>query len=274
MERGNLKNLLIETLASRPGLKAAMLRRALEEKGNEYSIQGVYKELKKLQEEGAVFKAKGRYGLRLPWVFDFLSVAERMEETYVERPKLSSILPDEDKKEIWHFSDLAKLNDFWGHVLLMLINQSEKKTLLGWNPHTWFHLLQTEQEEQYLQALKRAGSKLYLMVGGATFLDRWAERFWDKEVVDYSFAESPFHEERGTYLNVIDDYVLTVKLDSKLAATIDAFYAKTMSMEDLDVPAIIAVLRQKTDASLWLEKNPKKASQIKSKFKKHWGIEF
>lgn len=269
-----LKDQLITALAEQPSLSAADLHRAAKEKGQRYSIQAVYKELRRLQKLGVVFKLGQKYGLRLPWVLAQIEQAQAMADTYVERPQLPTLLPNKDKKEIWHFTDLLKMNDFWSHLLLILLQQSKKKVLLGYNPHPWFHLVQTKQEEQYIQALKRARSKLYLIIGGNTFLDKWTEKFWDKKVVAHSFAKSGFGEERATYFNVVDDYIVTVKLDQKMAREIDSIYQSNHSMDDLDLQSVLRLFRTKTKASVWLEKNPAKARKIKTKFKKFWGKEF
>ena len=157
---------------------------------------------------------------------------------------------------------------------MVLLQQSKHKILLGWNPHPWFHLVQTKQEEQYIKSLKLAKSKLYLIVGGDSFLDRWTEKFWDKKMIEYSFGKSDFYNERSTYFNVVDDYVITVKLDPKISQAIDAIYKNTKSLNDLNLQSILLVFHQKTKSSIWLEKNPEKARKIRIKFKKFWGIDF
>ncbi len=275
MGRKNLSQYIIQSLSSQQFLEVSdLLKKITEASGKDYSIQGLYKELKKLQEEGVLFKLGNQYSLRLPWVLDFISLADSISATYIERPQLPLILPEINKKEIWHFTDLLKMNDFWSHVILALLQQSKNKILLGWNPHPWFHLVQTKQEEQYIKSLKLANSKLYLIVGGDSFLDRWTEKFWDKKMMEYSFGKSDFHNERSTYFNVVDDYVLTVKLDPKISQSIDDIYKNTKSLNDLDLQSIFSIFHQKTKSSVWLEKNPERARKIGIKFKKFWGIDF
>ncbi|MDD5068032.1 MAG: hypothetical protein PHS53_01030 [Candidatus Pacebacteria bacterium] len=274
-ERKKLAETILEALSTEQFLNASQIhKKVVEVGGRKYTIQGLYKELKKLQEEGMLFKLETRYSLRLPWVLNFLSLADTLSSTYIERPRSPLVLPEINKKEIWHFTDLLKMNDFWSHLLLMIIQQSKKKILLGWNPHPWFHLVQTKQEKQYIESLKLAKSKLYLIVGGNSFLDKWTEKFWDKKAVEYSFSKSDFQNERSTYINVVDDFVVTVKLDPKTAEEIDRIYEKTKSLNDLDLQAVLAIFRKKTKCSIWLENNPEKARKITIKFKKFWGVDF
>jgi hypothetical protein len=99
------------------------------------SIQAIYKELRKLQEGGVAVKIKKFYSLRIPWVIEFTSFADRIKRRYLESSQLAATLPEYNKKEIWHFSNLLRLNDFWSQLLLLLIRQSKGKILYGWNPH-------------------------------------------------------------------------------------------------------------------------------------------
>ena len=238
------------------------------------SLQKFYKELRKLQSSGVVFKLKQSYGLRLPWAIDFMSLADTISNTYVNPPLLSSILPDKNKKKIWHFDNLLKLNDFWSHILLILIQHSKKKILLGWNPHPWFHLVQAKQEEQYLKSLGLAKSKLYLIIGGNTYLDRWTEKFLNKKVVEYSFGKSVFEKNRSIYLNVIDDYVVTVKMDTKTNQEIENLYKNIISVENMNIATMLRIFHSKVKASVWLEKNLRKADILRGRFTKFFGVKF
>ena len=125
----NLEDFIVKTLADKPSLTVAQINKELVRNAKKYTPQAIYKELRKLQKEGVLFKLGNQYTLRLPWVFDFVSLADKLSTTYTERPQLSLILPEINKKEIWHFSDLLKMNDFWSHILLILIQQVSLKFL-------------------------------------------------------------------------------------------------------------------------------------------------
>ncbi len=138
--------------------------------------------------------------------------------------------------------------------------------------HSWFHLIYSEQEEQYIRSLTFTNTKLYLINGGKTFLDHWSERYWQKENIEYSFAESVFSiQNSNTYINVIDDYVLTVKLDESITKEIEHLYASTNSMDGIEFSELFRIFGQKVRASMWLENNPTKASAYNRKFKNFFG---
>ncbi len=270
----NLEDYIVKVLAEAPNLSVAEISRKIIQGGRKYTPQAIYKELKKLQDGGVVVKSKQVYSLRLPWALELASLSDKISASYLKSPLLTEILPDVNKKEIWHFDNLLRLNDFWSQILLILIQQSKKKILLGYNPHPWFHLIQTKQEEQYIKSINLAKGKLYLIIGGRTYLDKWAEKFFDKKVVMHSFGKSVFEEKGLDYINVIDDYVLTVKLDNQTTKAIDNFYNNTSSIEKVNLSDMLKIFHGKVKASIWLEKNHDKAEKIKGRFGRFFGVRF
>lgn len=270
----NLEDYIVEILAESADVDAVKIKEKLFQFGKKYTIQAVYKTLNKLIDGGVVVKVGKFYSLRIPWVLEFVNLTDLIRSTYLESPLVKGILPDNNKKEIWHFDNLLRLNDFWSQILLILIQQSKKKVLLGYNPHPWFHLIQTKQEEQYIKSINLAKGKLYLIIGGRTHLDKWAEKFFDKKVVTHSFGKSIFEEKGEDYVNVIDDYVLTVKLDNQTTRAIDDFYNNTSSMDKIDLSGMLNIFHRKVKASIWLEKNHEKAEKIRGRFQKFFGIKF
>lgn len=266
---------LAERIVMFLGKRPKSTAKQIEKEVHMYSIQAVYKALRQLQDEGVVLKEGMYFNLRLTWIHDILSYSDTIKKQYLESFTISSILPDENKKEIWHFYNLYSLNNFWSQLLLLLLEDAEKKVLLGWNPHPWFHLIQMEQEKRYIQALRSLQAKLYLIVGGRTYLDTWASQFWDTKTVEYAYSEEGvLGYKRSEYINVIGDYVVTVKLDTKTTKKIDSLYSAAFRLEDINLPAIIAMLNSDVRAAVWLEKKPEKAQKIRKQFKQFFGKEF
>ena len=104
-------------------------------------------------------------------------------------------------------------------------------------------------------------------------MDQWAERYWKKGNIEYSNSESWFHfKEQDVYLNIIDDFVLTVKLDDKITAEIEMLYSSVGSFDDLEFSEIFRIFGSRVKASMWLENNSLKASQYRKKFVDYFGI--
>lgn len=269
----NLEELLVKLLAGQAGCTAASLQKAVAHNGRLYSIQAVYKELGKLEIQGVVVKAAKKYSLRAPWVLEFADLAQTALQTYADAKLAQVSLPKVGERQIWHFTDLLKLNNFWSQVLLVLLQQSGENSLLTWMPHPWFHLVYSKQEQQYLKALELTRTQLYLINGGQTFLDHWAERFWQAEHIHFSLAASPFAEEdTSIYYNVVGDYLITGRLDKEITREIERLYQQTVSMETLDLPEVFRIFNSRVRATLWVEHKPEKAAAIRKKFERYFGV--
>lgn len=270
----NLEESLVLILAEHPGLDAAGLIEAVARRGRRYSQPAVYKELRKLVSQGVLLKTSKRFYLHFNWAVQLLSLSRTVARQYLETTDIyPSLLPGQ-KRVRWQFNDLLRLNDLWSCVVLNLLRASSRRVHLSWNPHTWFHFVQTTQEAQFFEGLRFYGVRMYKMVGGRTFLDRMTVRYWDPAIVTHSFAPGPYEHERATYFSVIDDHITTVKLNVGMAREIDALYERTTSAKTLDIQAIFSLFQSKVDASLTLEHNPTKARKIERAFSEFFGIDF
>jgi hypothetical protein len=145
---------------------------------------------------------------------------------------------------------------------------------LGWNPHPWFHLVETEKEARYISALTALGGQLYLMIGGQTYLDRWAEQFWPAASVSHSFAPGPFQQLQNKYLNIIGDFVIEVTLDPLAVKAIDAIYITTTKKNPADIGSIVDIFNGRYKCKLKLERNHTKARRLRRQFERFWGKDF
>lgn len=273
MEKKKLKlrELIIEALASQPQLSAAKIMVWLRRKGRDYSRRAVFKELSLLKDEGTVVSDKACYSLRLAWVSSFLETAERMKATYFEAPLIRP-LPSAGKRQSWKFNNLYKPNSYWSQVLVEVAKFSRTKVLYGWTHHPYYHLIETEQEKQYQETLDRLRMKQYVIVGGETFLDKWAEKFWNARLMQHSSAESPFHSWTNFHFDVIDDYIIGLTIPHDHADQIHQLYQKCRRWSDLDLSEVIQIFSRPTVARLTLENSPVKAKSIRRKFFRYFGI--
>lgn len=67
----NIDNLIVILLARKGSLSAKELFKIVNKNYKKSSIQAIYKELRKLIDEGVVWKSKDLYGLSAAWVVNF-----------------------------------------------------------------------------------------------------------------------------------------------------------------------------------------------------------
>ncbi len=270
--RQQLEDRIVTALGQRPRLAAKELHHKVQT-GHRYSIQGLYKELRKLEADGVVVKQGLRYSLRIPWILELLELSNTLEKSYMTMARQLVDLPVTGKKQILHFNTLLQLNNYWAQVLLFLMHHVKEKNLYSYMPHPWYHLIYAEQELQYIEAVKRMHVRLSIINRGKTYLDRWVEQFWKQPHIEYSFHPAPLrHVPQNVYLNVIGEYVITVKLGAVITKDIEQLYSKTRNSEDINFPEMFRVLNQKIQATMWVEHNKKKAQVLKGHFHRHFGI--
>jgi len=99
----------------------------------------------------------------------------------------------------WSFSNLIRMDQFWVQLMFTLYEVSTSRNMYEWVPHLWFPLVDIQRDLHYLRAMKAAHNKLYLIVGGNTFLDQLSSQHWDDEIYIVSHAPSSFEHERNYY---------------------------------------------------------------------------
>lgn len=268
----NLEERIVTILAKKANSSVEDIHRKIANELKSYSLPAIYKELGKLEFQGVVVKEKKRYSLRLPWVLDFLSLADNASQTYLENPTLDSLIPKRGEKKVWRFTNLLRLNNFWAQAILVLLNRSSSKILYTWMPHSWFNLAYQEQETQYLKSLKHAESRQYLICGSKSPLDVWAERFWKSSNTTYAFTSTPFVKDSSFYWNIVDEYVVKVSLDPQMTKRIDDLYRRVKTVAQIDLSKAFGLFTQRVKAVMVLEHNPKKALLLKNRFRRFFGI--
>jgi hypothetical protein len=262
---------LILLLASRSAATSQALKDELARRGLTYSVQGIYKELRKLRAQGVVLKHQQRYSLSLPWILNLMALADNMFEAHLREASLHTLLPDSGGKYVWTFSNLLKLDDFWMHIILLLFSQSNARVMYQWLPHPWFHLAQKEKSPSFQKAIELGGFRVFSIIGGDTYLDLWSKQITTPGAYEFSYARGPFHEQRTHAYSLIDPYLLTVTLDQGTTRKIDELYQKVTSIESLPVGEVVRLMQSTVHASMRIENSPAKARRMLRKMQDYFG---
>ncbi len=266
-----LEELLVLALSRKPGVSAEWLLTQVSNKQRSYTIQAVYKELRKLQTDGIVFKQGKLYGLSLSWVLNLWSTAEQMLDLYSRQAGSSLTLPGDGEIHSYVFSRLAHVDDLWIHYLLLMLQNSEKKVLYQWLPHPWFHLIHSHKSWPLHEALKVAGYRVQSIVGGATFLDQYSKRITTNGAYEFYYGPGPFSSQLE-YYSVSDHFLFTLRLDKQTTGRIELLYSSVTSSKELDVSKIVTAINQPGRMTVTVESGTKKANNIWRKFQGYFEI--
>lgn len=265
-----LADLILRQFETEPSQTAkALYSNMLKER--KCSLVAVYKELNKLIDLGIVVKSQDRYTVSLPWVLELVRYAESLYDSYLGTNAIDSFLPKAGSKLKWRFNNLIRMDRFWAQLIFTLFETSESRDMYEWVPHLWFPLVDLKRDLHYLRAMKIAKNRIFLIVGGDTFLDHLSTENWDEEIYQVSFAESPFWRERECYYCLIDNFIITVRVTKKVANEIDRFFNSIRSHNELDFQAVYQFFNQTIPADITLENNRKKAKVLKKRFVEFWG---
>ena len=263
----SLSGKIIELLGEKPILTAAQINSFLSKTGNKpYTEQAIFKELKKLQQGSVVTKSNSKYWLNLSWVSSLVSLGEKIEENYYSLKTLKQFLPEENEHYSWEFSNLLSLRNFWGHMVIVMLNSSKTNALYSWNPHPWYYHLNPEGQNQVWSAIEKTNAKVFRLIGGKSPLDLEVKKNWGKKVI-YSFGESTFSKKQSLYFSCIDNYLLEITLSPSLTRRIENYYSGTGSQQN-DYSKFIELLTAKTRVKVKLENNPIKSKRLKKYFER------
>ncbi len=268
----NIEEKVVKILAKKPGLTTYEILGILNESGRKYTYQGLYKELAKLRKNFVVIKTGQKFNIHISWAIELQNLVNRISKTHVEALTTEDIIPKAKKKKTWSFDKIGMLNNFWAQVLLVLTKNSKGKLVFDWAPHPWYHLSHTALENRYLEAMKLLGAKTYQIIGGKTYLDKWVVKYLEGQNIEYTFAKSPFDKEQDTYYTLIDQYLVTVRIDPVTTQKIEELYSNTKVTEDVDYPKMFELFNGEVNIKLTIENNTTKIPIIRKKFQNFFGI--
>ena len=267
-----LQDLIVHILAGHAGLSADSIFRRLEHSRHYFSIQGVYKELRMLQEKGVVVKAKNLYSLKMTWILNVSHFADKIYDIYLERPSSEDLLPPGRTKSIWKFSNLLKLDDFYVHLMTTIYHGLKNKTVFTWLDHPWFLLQHSDKEIEYQNTLRHEEKRQYIIIEGDSPLDRQCVKIYDPKIFTYSHAPSSLSDEKSTIYTVFDHLILSAHLAKDTKKEVARLFERVPSIKDLDLRELLRLFSRPITGAVVLEKNLKKAQRLRKKFTEYFGI--
>lgn len=269
---------IIEALAVQGKVSAEGILSTLESQNVTVSLQGLYRILQRLQRDGVLIKEKKNYTLRLPWVLELGLFVERAEETYLRDAYLSQLIPKTTgDKRCWRFTSLIKLVDIWTHLLLAASKTTihePKPTALCYFPHLWFAFTHTAEWLQFKKTFLSAVHRQYTLVGSQSFADKYLNAITKISEQDQTYLapqEEWIDQNRERYTVIMNDYIITLKIDAATANTIDTLFTNINSEEDIRLIDMFEAFTNKVKASVVIKKDPVKAKRIRKKFETLFG---
>jgi len=262
----DLDDMLVRILAKHPGIAADDIRHRIQNNGMTVTAQGMYRRLKMLADDGVVFRLHHKYYLHSNWVESLTRFAEETSAAYA---KVSADLlgpVSEMGRRTFVLYDFAHLNDCWMNILMTLAAKCKQKEYLSWSPHLWFVLTQSPSEIGFWEVLRSRGFQNYKIVGGDSYLDRRAAKYWKQEHISYIFKPRVPEFDPAKYISVLDDYVVSLALDKRATEMVDTLFESTRSEREFSAEAVLQLFSMKIRAKITLEQDARRAARYRSVF--------
>ncbi len=265
-----LAELIIQCFRSSPQLSQRDIYGKITET-RKITDRAVFKELANLVDQGVLVRFKGKYAIKVTWILELLELGDELTKQALHPRSLDLQVPVPGEKLRWRFRDLRRMDTFWVQLMFVLFSISKTKQMYVWCPHFWFHLLDLKKEFQAMRAMKAGGNRHAIILGSDTYLDKLPTRYWNKSVYEWSTAIGPFEGEDRRYLDVIDDFVLTVLFSQRFVDDLQALFQRVRGDKDLRAENFRAFFDRSNNVVLTLENNPTKARRLTKKFKDYFG---
>ncbi|MCB0336743.1 MAG: hypothetical protein KDD62_10575, partial [Bdellovibrionales bacterium] len=234
-----LDDQILALFGQKAALTADEIHHLLRSQSRLYSLAAVYKALRALRAAGVLVKQDRHYSLSQSWLLELADFAQQSLACK------NDLFPElEEGGEIrWSYGSLFHLNDAFSAQILALIKSAKKKVMYSWNPHPWFHLVQADQEKQYLSALRKLQVSMLKRVGGETQLDREIAAEWIDYNIDVSYSDNSWKLKETEYHVVLAPFIVTARIPKRTAETIDAFFKNTASISEVNLKELRRVFQ-------------------------------
>lgn len=247
------------------------LLKRINEFGEEYTKQAMYSALRQLIADEAVVRARGVYTLSTSWIRDLQAFVQEAGHQYSIASIGSEVLFLKDKESVTYvFNNTQTLDAFWGHIQNLLVAHTpQKEPVCAFDPHYWFLIARSSTEAKLLKGFVKNKRQFLMLVPSSTSLDRSIKSEFDGEYTQYAVA--PLFKKQNYYVTAIQDYVIEVTLDIKLAAAVERVYQARISRKEA-ASELEKLLTVRAKNRIKVSRNRIKAERIKKSFKKYFYI--
>ena len=153
---------IIQALLTEPGLSAEELRKRVSLLRKEsVTIQGIYKDLRRLQALGVVYKGRAQFYLSLSWLLDSRDALDQGVKAYSRSTVLARFFPQVGESQSWSFSDIHAMDRFVANLILALQLQGQSTASFHWVPYPWFAAFYPNRVQPFLKEFRKRNLTAY-----------------------------------------------------------------------------------------------------------------
>lgn len=234
------------------------------------TVQGVYKEIRKLVREGKILIHKQALSLNLLYISKQYDRWSAVLNNYEGGLSLKNHFLDlqEGESLTYRFKTLNDLDAYWTHASIIL-DKHTKQPIPSYSviPHDWFFYGRKETDTFWTKSQK---DKMRLIVTHPTALDKEVAK--ERRLVGYkmTLGVNPLKQDESTYYTLIHGYVFKITLKAKTVQRIQEFLNMHTRIGRIDPEEIQKLIYAPGAAVMKITKDKNKFEKMAGKCKKYF----
>jgi len=269
IELGNVnpvRNLVIQVLGEEWPRNVRKLHTTIERQRPGVSYHAVHKAMQQLVSEGIVKREEAGYLMDVSWVERALALLEGMKSSKCgTMPLYLSGLKDfkDGDSKTFVFEDLVEADTYRKKLQMEYCAQSDYKyPYCGIALHLRTPVAYTERSMNILDTFSKRGIRAYIVVAGATPIDKWCADYYRNEFVSVQIG-IPSSEICETM--ILGDIVTQLYISAPVLERITQIYSATRDVAELNIPEFYRqVYQHKAETKFIVMCNSEIAAQLRS----------
>ncbi len=260
-----LKELIVRLLAEQPNMSASEIQSEVATRSRAFSRRSIFKELAALEELGVVVRTRGRFALQLIWIINMTSLLRGAYISYLKASADVGAAALTERIKLKYY-DLARLDYAWMQLMVVLQQIYPKTCTRVWKPAQWFHLVHEHITENFFSALGTIGTAQHHLIGHDCYTCRSGAEQIPRRFAKVRFAPDPFGLGLNTYLTLIGDHVITIRLNLSFAQRMHQLFSTIQNKQEMLAPGVLSAIRARVQSTLVMEYRPRGLAEIRARF--------
>jgi hypothetical protein len=264
-----LASKIVFILMTEPGLTAEVIRsKVVRLLRKQITVQGVYKELRRLQKNTIVFKARGRFFLSLPWLLESRSELERSIQTYSSLSVVGDLLPEAGESQSWRFSDIHAMDRLVVNLLVTMLRHGDDREIFHWDPYPWYAVFHADLAAPFLKEFLRGKHKAYGVLGAKSPISEKMIAAQQEFSHTWWIGAPLFAYREDTAISVKPPFILTIRYPHQAVTVFRELFKQKNPFTTDAVAPFQGLMSQKLSYRVTLAHNPGRAQTLVRSFRK------
>jgi len=257
---------LVFDLLQKGSISINELIKEINRKRNSATKQGVYRVLRKLNEEEKILIHNKNVSLNLHYLKKMSNFFTLAEHFYLPKNlNANDFLNLSDKEKIsYNFKKVDMLDAFWTHIFYMLNEVVDSKNpIYIYNPHEWFAYARKDTDDAVIESNKNKSRQILLTLSNNDYLDKDFIKTMRSDTLQCNINTKKIFKKDNYYLSVLSDYIIEVFLDEKISKEIDKFFKEIKSIGDKEKEILQNITSKNGKNKLIISRDKKKVEVLK-----------